>query len=180
MEEWKDIPGYEGLYAVSNTGKVKAFQKVIVKERILKPCLAGIGYEAVNLYNENGIQREYVHRLVASAFVENPNKLPYVNHKDEVKTNNHADNLEWCTPAYNVNYGTCIEKRTKHTDYKKVNMERSKKVYQYTLDKRLVRVYESLSECCRVNGYNASNISKCCRSNHRIAYGYFFRYEETD
>jgi hypothetical protein len=180
MEEWRDIPGYEGLYAVSNTGKVKAFEKVIIRERVLKPGIVG-GYERVNLYNQDGVHQEYVHRLVANAFIENLEELPYVNHKDENKRNNVVENLEWCTPKYNVNYGTSIERRTKHIDYTKVNKDRCQKVYQYSFDKKFIREYESISECARINGYSGTNISKACKNN-RSAYGYIFKFEpiETD
>lgn len=85
-EEWKDIQGFEGRYKISNKGRVKALEKVVMKERILKPGNVN-GYEAVNLYNEkHGKSRMYIHRLVASAFIENPCGLPYVNHKDENKS----------------------------------------------------------------------------------------------
>lgn len=176
MEEWRDIEGYEGSYMVSNTGKVKALQRVIVRERILKPGIVG-GYERVNLYDENGAKQEYVHRLVAKAFLDNPESLPYINHKDEDKRNNNVDNLEWCTPAYNVNYGTSIERRTKHTDHSRINRARKKKVYQYSLKGEFMREYESLSECAHVNNYCMSNISKVCRQGKGSAYGYIFRYE---
>lgn len=105
MEEWKDIIGFEGFYQVSNFGKVRN----CVTGKILKPGLQGKGYYSVTL-KRKGYK---VHRLVAIAFIPNPNNLPIVNHKDENKLNNNADNLEWCDNRYNCNYGTGVERQLK-------------------------------------------------------------------
>ena len=112
VEIWKDIENYEGLYQVSNFGRVRSLDRVVrrnkgfglCKGRVLKPRLPA-GYCQVSLCKQNNVSQFLVHRLVAEAFVPNPDNLPQVNHKDEVKTNNRADNLEWCTPEYNCNYG---------------------------------------------------------------------------
>ena len=114
MEEWKSIPGYEGLYEVSSYGRVKSLERYksnnggiqLIKEKILKPHNTKKGYLTVQFSNK--IFK--VHRLVAEAFIPNPDNLPMVNHKDEDKTNNNVDNLEWCTAKYNSNYGTAIER----------------------------------------------------------------------
>ena len=111
FEEWKDIPGYEGLYQVSNTGKIKGLPRVtmqnqILKERILIPGVINSGYLQITLHKNGEHKNFLVHRLVANAFIPNPKNLPEVNHKDEDKTNCNADNLEWCTRKYNINYGT--------------------------------------------------------------------------
>ena len=100
MEEWKNVIGYEGLYEVSNTGNVRN-----VKRNTLLRLSKNQGYIQVWLY-KNGIRAGLkVHRLVAEAFLPNPDNLPQVNHKDEDKTNNRVENLEWCTAKYNTNYG---------------------------------------------------------------------------
>ena len=119
-EEWRDIKGYEGLYQVSNLGRVKSlirgtgnqfrFSKV---EVILKPHLTKKGYFRLSLSKNNKRKSFQVHRLVAEAFIPNPNNYPQVNHKDENKTNNCVDNLEWCTNKYNCNYGNHGEKISK-------------------------------------------------------------------
>ena len=102
MEEWKEIPGYEGLYEVSNTGNVKS----LIKNNIIKGFINKKGYIQVSL-SKNGIIKKFsVHRLVAQAFLQNPYNLPQVNHRDEDKINNNVDNLEWCDAKYNNNYGT--------------------------------------------------------------------------
>ena len=109
MEEiWKDISGFNGKYKISNFGRVKSFHNN--KELMLKPSVSHYGYPRVTLYY-NGISKYYeIHRLVALYFIPNINNLPCVNHKDENKLNNHADNLEWCSILYNVNYGTRNER----------------------------------------------------------------------
>lgn len=112
-EVWKDIEGYEGLYQVSNFGRVKAMQKLVgrgkqymMPERIVTAQKTPNGY--LRLHLDRDSRRSYfsVHRLVANAFVPNHNHFAHVNHKNEVKTDNRACNLEWCTPKYNSNYGT--------------------------------------------------------------------------
>ena len=119
MEEWKAIKGYEGLYEVSNFGRIKSLSRIVTLEgrwgkysrtkgeRIMAQMLDGQKhYLMVSLCKNGTVKRYLVHRLVAQAFVENPYNLPEVNHKDENKTNNHFENLEWCTHQYNSIYGT--------------------------------------------------------------------------
>lgn len=107
-EIWKDIKGYEGKYQISNFGRVKSLPRngTINKERILKTKLTKFGYERVYLRNKNTRTWFLIHRLVAMYFIPNPDNLPQVNHKDECKTNNHVENLEWCDGFYNQSYGT--------------------------------------------------------------------------
>ena len=119
MEEWRYIEGYEGLYQVSNEGRIKSLnreivykdgRKKILPEKILHNFLSDLGYYHVML-SKNGIPKRYkVHRLVAKAFIPNPNDLPIINHKDENPKNNTVENLEWCTQDYNIHYGTMIER----------------------------------------------------------------------
>ena len=106
MEEWKNVIGYEGLYEVSNMGNVRNVRR----NKLLKLTKTYYGYIQVNLY-KNGIRTGLrVHRLVAQAFLPNPDNLPEVNHLDEDKTNNRVDNLEWCDRKYNNNYGDRLKK----------------------------------------------------------------------
>lgn len=102
--DWRDIEDYEGLYRVSEWGDVMSLQGR--KKKLLKTRYDKHGYLRVNLNKNNICQTYQVHRLVATAFCEGAGEFPEVNHKDEDKTNNHRDNLEWCTSKYNVNYGT--------------------------------------------------------------------------
>ena len=102
MEEWKNVIGYEGLYEVSNKGNVRNVRR----NTLLKLSKTNDGYIQVHLY-KNGIRTGFkVHRLVAQAFLLNNDNLPMINHKDEDKTNNRVENLEWCNHKYNMNYGT--------------------------------------------------------------------------
>lgn len=119
QEEWRDIEGYEGYYQVSNLGRVKSLARAVkkqwflkhIRERIMRPGLEDKGYQIVVLRINNSRQTIRVHKLVAQAFIPNPNNLPQVNHKDCNRSNNRVDNLEWCTAAYNVTYADAIEKR---------------------------------------------------------------------
>lgn len=113
MEFWKDVVGYEGLYQVSNLGRIKSLPKTIViynggittrREKILKQGIRAKYYKFVALSNGKETRRFGVHRLVAQAFLPNPNNLPEVNHKDENPANNNVLNLEWCDREYNINY----------------------------------------------------------------------------
>ena len=165
-EYWKPVVGYEGHYQVSNFGRVKSIK--FGKEIILKQKQSMDGYYSVNL-SKNGIVKTYcVHRLVAEAFIDNPDNLPQVNHKDEDKLNNNVDNLEWCDAKYNTNFGTCIERRSK---------KKSKTVLQYTLDGQFVREWLSAKQAEREGGFSSKCISMCCRGKLKTYKGYIWRYK---
>ena len=111
IEEWRPVVGYEGLYEVSSYGRVKSLCKYDSRnrfrdERILKLCADRLGYLKVGLCSNDKKKKYLVHRLVAQAFIPNPNNLPIINHKDENPSNDNVDNLEWCDAKYNSNYGT--------------------------------------------------------------------------
>lgn len=186
-EIWKPIKGFEGLYEVSNLGRVKSLPKTRlinkhavwhIPEKIMSPQERRHGYLAVFLYN--GIKRENgrcgkpysVHRLVAEAFIPNPENKSEVNHIDENKQNNRADNLEWCTHKENSNAGT----RGRRIGDKHINGCDAKPVAQYTLDGEYVTTYPSLSEVQRQKGWSESNISSCCRGKYKKAYGFVWKY----
>lgn len=166
-EIWKDIEGYEG-YQVSNFGRVKN----IVTDIILTPYDTGFGYLSVRLKKKN----LKVHRLVAKAFIPNPDNLPCVNHKSEIRSENYVDNLEWCDYQYNNNYGT-LNKRKAETQ---TNGKHSKPVRQLTLDNKLVKEWPSIAEVERTLGYNHSNIVSCCNGTYgyKTAYGYKWEYKK--
>lgn len=115
MEEWRPVVGYEGLYEVSNTGQVRSFDRYVKysngrihlhKGKVLSPSIRTDGYLVVVLSCNGKHKMCLVHRLVTEAFIPNTDNLPQVNHKDEDKTNNSVENLEWCDNKYNMNYGT--------------------------------------------------------------------------
>jgi hypothetical protein len=120
MEEiWKPIPNYEGIYEISNTGKVRSLTRTIMRSdgkklpingKELKQYIGKDGYYKVKLCKDGAMTNFPVHRLVALTFISNLNHLPVVNHKDENKLNNNVNNLEWCTYEYNNNYGTKKER----------------------------------------------------------------------
>lgn len=118
-----------------------------------------------------------VHRFIAKCFVPNPNNLPEINHKNEIKTDNRVDNLEWCTAKYNANYGT-RNKRSGESRSKvlKNDPRLSKKVYQFTKDGELVKEWVSLNEIYRVLDYSIGNISCCCNGKLKQAYGFVWKY----
>ena len=122
MEIWKDIEGYEGLYQVSNLGRVKSIygwcgNRFVKRTKILKLKINNKGYTKVYLYKNKKSKMFFVHRLVAMAFVPNPNNLPQVNHKDGNKLNNSIGNLEWCTCSENIKhaYKTGLKHYVNHT-----------------------------------------------------------------
>ena len=173
-EIWRPVVGYEGLYEVSNMGNVKSLDwKGTGTERIMSPVNLN-GYLRV-LFNRNGKRKlKLVHRLVAEAFIPNPDNLPCVNHIDENKSNNHVENLEWCTHKYNINYGTAMQRRCDT----QTNKNKSKEIYQYSLDGMLVKIWPSSKEIARQTDYGRSFICRCCRCKDRnkTAYGYIWRY----
>lgn len=170
MEEiWKDIEGYEGLYQVSNMGRVKSVRKnIILREGISR------GYSVLNLSKNGKPLTKKVHRLVANAFIPNPDNLPQVNHKDENKANNCVENLEWCDCKYNLNYGTGNKKR----GLSNTNGKLSKPVCQYSKDGCFIKEWKSIRDIERITGYDSGHISECCRNIRKTAHGYLWKYKK--
>ena len=112
-EIWKDVVGYEGLYKVSNFGRVKSLPRngTVKYEKLLRQKVSKKGYCTVALSKHGKIKYKMVHRLVAEAFLDNPKDLPQVNHKNENKLKNYVDNLEWCDAHYNMTYGVHAERQ---------------------------------------------------------------------
>ena len=175
-EEWGDVVGYEGLYQVSDQGRVKSLERKvshwrggerIQKERILKPDVSQDGYLRVGLYAGGKRKWFRVHRLVCEAFHDNPDNKSDVNHINEDKADNRAVNLEWCTAKENNNHGTRNERSAKN---------RSKSVGQYTLDGDLVKVWQSTNEVERQTGFSHGYICKSANGKYKQAYGFIWRY----
>ena len=172
MENWQPVKGYDGIYEVSDKGRVRSLK--FCKERILKPIKDPGGYLRVNLCKEGKVKLTLVHRIVAEAFIQNPNNLETVNHKDEVKTNNVVSNLEWMSKRDNNNYGT-HNKRVSETQINDPN--KSKEVQMF--DKKtgeLLETFPSINEAARVTGIKRASISHCCTGISKSAGGYIWRY----
>lgn len=169
MEIWLDIKGYEGLYQVSNHGRVRSLNYWKTgKVKILSPSKDKDGYFQVVLC-KNGKRKGYrVHRLVAEAFVPNWFNDPQINHIDENKENNNVDNLEWCDCKYNINYG-------KHND--RVSESKSKPVLQFTKTGEFVREWSSTMEVGR-NGFTQQQVSNCCNGIRQSHKGYIWKFKE--
>ena len=171
QEIWKDIEGYEGLYKVSNLGRVKSLgNKSNHKSEIILRQSNVLGYSMVSLLRDSKSKMFKVHRLVAQAFIPNPNNRPQVNHKNGIKTDNCIDNLEWCDAKQNmqhaVKYG--LAKQLKGKDN-----PRSKKIYQIdVLTNKVVNVFCGLREMERETGFSRSNVVNSTKRKEGTAYGW--------
>ena len=161
MEIWKDIRGYEGLYQVSDMGRVFG----LTSNKFVKPYLNNNGYLKIDLYKNGKCKHFYVHRLVAEAYLINLNNYPQVNHKDEIKTNNCVGNLEFCDSKYNINYGTGHERAADKV---------KKSVFCIELNK----VFRSITEASKETGICLQSISVCCLGKRKTAGQMHWRYAE--
>lgn len=188
IEEWRNIKDYEGFYQVSNLGRVRSLDRVIknrfFKGKILTILTDRYGYSFVRLWNSGNSKNISVHRLVADAFIPNPNNLPHLNHKDEIKSNNIVSNLEWCTIKYNNNYGTkkerCAKKRIGMKMPKnsvEIIASKHKKKIGVFKDGKLIKVYDSAADANRENpNYNYISISSCCNGRIKTYRGYEWKF----
>lgn len=179
---WKPVPGYEALYEVSNAGDVRNTEYLSSRTnciisrpvpRVLRQETSHDGYKRVVLSN-NGKHRHFsVHRLVAMAFVPNPNNMPQINHIDENPANNRADNLEWCNGKQNCNHGGhCQRIAIRQTN----NPSRSKPVRQLDMDGNFIKEYPSTREAERQTGVACEQISRCCKGRNHHAGGCRWEY----
>ena len=164
-EIWKDVAGYGGLYQVSSEGRIKSLKWN--KERILKPSMDKDGYLLVTLCAGGKPKTLKVHRLVCEAFHENLENKSDVNHLNEIKTDNRASNLEWCTRRDNINHGSRNERLGKAL---------SKPVCQYMSDGDLVKIWPSVIEAQRQTGFSSASISLAANGKSKQAHGYRWEY----
>jgi len=186
-EIWKDIPGYEGFYQCSNMGRIKSVDRIIkfkrpqdrfernqfLKGTIIKMSMYG-QYYICHLKRNSKSKAIKVHRVICAIFHPNPDNLPEVNHINEVKTDNRAVNLEWCTRVYNANWGTAIQRA-------KIKRANNPLIYspvcQYDLDGNFISEYKSITEAERETGILSSNISGVCLLKRSTsAGGYIWTY----
>lgn len=185
QEIWKDIEGFEGLYQVSNLGRVKALKRSFVignggivkhEENILKERKYKSGYCYVGLY-KNGKEKKFkIHRLVAQAFIPNPENKPEIDHVNTVRDDNRVENLRWCTRKENFANPITHERR-------KINIEilhslKYKPVLQYSKEGILVARYDSATHAARLNGFSQQNISHCCLGKRKSASGFIWCFAE--
>lgn len=178
MEEiWKDIQGYEGMYQVSNYGRVKSLGRLVngsnqygvkfqylKKDKILKPILDKWGYLRISIYKNNHKIAKRIHILVAETFLENQNNYSIINHINGDKTDNRVENLEWCTQSHNVQESYRLGLR----------IPTGRAVNQYDLDGNFIKTWDTIKEPRLL--YNNSHISDCCNGTRKTAAGYIWRY----
>ena len=178
MEEWKDIKDYEGLYQVSNEGRVKSIDRFVetftgirhYKEKIIIPNLKKDNYYEVSLYYKGKREHRRLNRLVADAFIPNPENKSVVGHYDCKRTNNKVENLYWCTQEENNKHPLTNERQ-------KNNPKKSKQVYQYSLNGELIAIWPSAKEVERKTEFKSNKISKCCNGKNKTHKGYKWSFE---
>lgn len=181
-ELWKPIPGYEGWYEVSNFGRVRSIDRIeyqkhreggqskyLHKGQLIKPQVAPNGYIRVDLHKNGTFRRYLLHRLVCSAFLEQPVGKNYVNHLDNDPSNNNVTNLEWCTQSENIQYAY---------DNKTKTPPNERKIGQYSTNGSFIKVWDSMAAVERDLHIWAANIHKVCTGKRRTAGGYEWRYIE--
>ena len=179
-EEWRVIQGFEERYSVSNMGRVKVHKSILngangckrhMPEKILKPKKPKNGYLMVALgRNIDGTRRtKLIHRLVAEAFIPNPEGKPTVNHIDENKRNNRVDNLEWCTYAENLHH---------NNDSVIIRGAETQRTYfgQYDLDGNLIKVWHGLKKMDRETEFSRKSVSLCCKGKMETHKGYKWKF----
>ena len=190
-EEWKPFPHFESDYLISNTGRVFSVRA----NRCLTPKFTAAGYLRISP-SVNGYRREVsIHRAVAQAFIPNVENKPTVNPKNEVKTDNRVENLEWATTAEQNVYGTRIERVKSHTDYYnrgidyavvaakhdyyQMNKKQMKPVIQLDTDGNSISCFGGVSEAARSIGVSAGHLCNCLKGVRKTCGGYKWKYAET-
>ena len=190
IENWKSIPNFEGYYEASTLGRIRSIQRSRTKGGILKPSLTGSGYPHLTLCAKGKKYSYDVHRLIALTFLDNPNNLQEVNHKDENKQNNSVTNLEWCDRLHNQRYGTAIERMSKSHNYKESNkkgalkhdyvtqgLKRRKPIIQMDLEGNIIKKWSGGVEISKELNLSSSSISSACSNGTKLK-GYYSTFAE--
>lgn len=200
QEIWKEVPGYEGYYMISNFGIVKSAERYVpqgnsmrhVKEHIKKMSINRYGYPCVTLCREKKSRTIPIHTLLAKVFIPNPENKPFVDHIDTDKTNYSLSNLRWVTPKENANnvltmqhcrentYISEVANRSNKTKLLKNTINAPKKVYQYTIDGDFVAEYQSAAEASRKTGIMSTAIGRVCLGRTYSAGGYIWSFTKVD
>lgn len=180
FEEWRPIKRFENYYMISNTGRVKSIDRIgyqknrygttskyLHKGKILKTQQQKNGYITIDLHFDGNVERFFVHRLVAEAFLRKPYGKNYVNHKDNIKNNNCVNNLEWCTQSENIQYAY---------DNGRKEGPNKRKIMQCDMNNNVIKIWDSLADACRELNLYTSNISKVCQGKRTHAGGYKWKY----
>lgn len=169
-ETWLPVKDYEGLYEISNLGNIRSLKRHSTSGKVLTPSMSRKrkGYLQVTLSKNDVHETKTIHRMVAKAFIPNPNELQEVNHKDGNKLNNCAENLEWVTREENTEHAIKMGLRKPMFN----NPLRSFPVNQYSLDDKFIKSYPSMREAERQTGVRHKAISECCTGKNKSAGGY--------
>lgn len=184
-EEWRDVRGYEKILSISNYGRLKRKEHLSYNKRLKTDCKYGAKIYRCNksgngYYNlaicvgGNKKVNFVIHRLVAEAFILNPNNYPFINHRDENTVNNCVSNLEWCTPKYNSNYGTS----KKRIRLNRIENNYSSPVVLYTYEGEIIESYETLKDAAIKNHISRALVYQCCENIITNARGLHFRYKK--
>ena len=180
MEIWKEVKDFEGIYEISNYGRLKSKDRYVSRGRntirfskgkIIKPVICRNGYLEYQLRKDGKRKVFLAHRLVAETFISNPKNLPQINHLDENITNNNVTKLQWCTAQENANYGT-RNKRAKIS-----NRNQQKAVLQLDLDGEYINEFECIGDASRAINGDISAIIRVCKGKNKTAYGYIWKYK---
>lgn len=158
---WQAIKGFDSFYEINNLGQIRN-----KNGKILKTSINSGGYEIISLRKNGKCKRLYIHRLVATHFIPNPNNYREVNHKNENKLDNRVENLEWCNRRYNAIYGTKLERQRQANPLKK-------QIAQYSLSDEIIKIWESITLASRELSISRANIVQCLRGNGRKTAGGF-------
>lgn len=193
FEIYKDIEGYEGLYQVSNLGKVKALEKIVwngkgnvyFSEKILAPTTDKDGYLNLTLHHKGKAKTFKIHRLVAKAFIDNPENKPQVNHKDGNKQNNYVDNLEWVTGKENIQHAYKVHLMNQdgknNAMYGRLGADNPNSIPIYQLDihtNKIIKEFDSLTSAARELQVTPGHICQVCKGKRTSAYGYKWCYKD--
>jgi len=188
IEQWEDIPGYEAHYKISNKGRVKSLKRKhksrnqfceferTVREKILRSQVGGTGYMKVSLSKNGILKNKNIHRMIAEAFIPNPDGLEQVNHKDCDKKNNCISNLEWCTPEQNSRHAhKLLDLVNPYQGVYGAQHPASKSIVQKTKDGKIINRWGSGMDAVRL-GFDSSCISRCCKGESAHHKGYIWEY----